>query len=160
MSVELHEISENFIAELWKVHNNHKEVFDHLPEYSLRGDGHLCDAGQYLQFVGQEEVREPQKIIFINIYPVDHQLDYEFGESGIVELFKDINFKALLAKTPFKPEPEENLSKFVFPTTNIMIVELRYLGSYDYYSGGYDWEMQPDIVGFLGPYTFSPQFFE
>jgi hypothetical protein len=37
MSVELHEISENYIAELWKSHKNHNEVFDHLPEYTLRG---------------------------------------------------------------------------------------------------------------------------
>ena len=146
MSVELHEISENFIADLWKVHKNHNEVFDHLPEYSLRDDGKLCRAEEYLQFVGLEEVREPQKIIFINIYPVDHQLDYEIGEYGMVEMFEEINFKALLAKTPFKPEPEENLSRFVFPTTNIMIVELCYTSSYDYWSGGSEYEMQPDIV--------------
>jgi hypothetical protein len=160
MSVELHEISENFIAELWKVHKNHNEVFDHLPEYCLRADGHLSRADEYLQFIGIEEVREPQKIIFVNIYPVDHQLDYEFGESGIAELFNEINFKALLDKTPFKPEPEENLSKFVFPTTNIMIVELCYSSSFDYYNGADDWEMEPGIVGFLNPNTFSPQYFE
>jgi hypothetical protein len=126
----------------------------------LNGDGKLCRAGDYLQFVGLEEVQEPRKIIFVNIYPIDHQLDYEFGESGIVELFNEINFKSLLDKTSFKPEPEENLSKFIFPTTNIMIVELRYTSSYDYYSGGDDWEMDIDIVGFLSPNTFSPQFFE
>ena len=160
MSVELHEISENFIADLWKVHMNHNEVFDHLPEYAIRADGHLSCAGDYLQFTGLEKVEESQKIIFVNIYPVDHQLDYEFGQAGIEQLFNDINFKALLDKTPFKPEPEENLSKFIFPTTNIMIVELTYMSSYDYYSGGTEYEMEPDIVGFLSPYTFSPQFFE
>lgn len=162
MSVELHEISENFIAELWKVHKNHEEVFDHLPEYCLRDDGKLTKAKYFLQFVGQsqDKVEEPQKFLFINIYPVDHQLDYEFGESGVEDLFQDINFRALLAKTPFKFEPEENISKFVFPTTNIMIVELCYITSYDYYSGANEYEMEVDIVGFLGPYNFSPQFFE
>lgn len=41
MTIELLEISENFIAELWKTHKNHNEVFDLLPEYTLRDDGQL-----------------------------------------------------------------------------------------------------------------------
>ena len=159
MRVELCEISENFVAELWKSHKNHNEVFDLLPEYSLREDGQLCRADEYLQFVGLETVNEPDKMLFINICAIDHQLDHEFGGAGIVEMFEGINFKSFLNKTGFKPDNEENLSKFQFPTTNYMIVELSYLTSYDYYGGDTDCEIEFDIVGFLSE-NFSPQFFE
>ena len=159
IAVELQEISENFIAELWKSHKNHNEVFDLLPEYTLTADGQLCRAEEYLQFVGQETVSEPRMILFINIITIDHQLDYEFNEAGIVEMFKGIPFQSILKETGFKPDTEASLKYHGFLSTNYLICKLSYIASYDYYSGITECEVEFDIDGYLNE-NFFPVYLE
>ena len=76
----------------------------------------------------------------------DALLQEEIDNDGI-DLFKNFNFKHLFRF--FKPEPEENFRNFRIPITNYLVVELTYIVSYDHYSGGYDCEMEIDVVGFL-----------
>lgn len=147
LSVELFELSSNYINEIRKKHKRDDEVFELLPEFTLRGDNHIIIAEYYLQFIGLEEVENPTKYLMFNLHTLDHQLDYEISQTGMEDLLKEIDFKNILSK--FVPQSDDDMSKFAFPETNYLIVELTYNTYYDNYSGATEGEMEIDITGYL-----------
>lgn len=153
LGVELYEISEKLIYNLRNSEpRKPNNVFEHLPEYTINTNekaGNRPVLAEYFhQFLGFnfDENKECQKYLYFNLKTADALLQEEINNDGI-ELFKNFNFKHLFRF--FKPEPEENFRNFRIPTINYLVVELTYTTSYDHYSGGYDCEMEIDIVGFL-----------
>jgi hypothetical protein len=157
LGVELYEVSANFICKLRETHKHPEEAFDYLPEFTLGEKNNLVRAEEYHQFIGFEMVETPEVFLYFDLRTLDRLLQNEIDNSGLEDLFKDQKFLRYLM--PFKPEKQENISNFVFPHVNYLIVELTYETTYDSYSGGYDCEMNAEIVGYLSG-NFSPQFFE
>jgi len=154
LGVELFDISEKLIYELRNSEPRKPEnVFEHLPEYTVNTnkDQHFqpIRAEEFHQFLGfhLDENKDEAKYLYFNLKTVDALLQEEINNSGIDDLFKDFNFKHLFRF--FKPEPEENFRNFRIPTTNYLVVELTYITSYDHYSGGYETDMEIDVVGHL-----------
>ncbi len=163
LGVELHEISNNFIYELRNSRPRHDDVFKILPTYTLnscnKGKNHLILAEAHHQFIGNFKHNDDanEKYIYINIKTADALLEEEIANSGIEDLLKGFDFKHLCRF--FKPEPEENFKNFRIPTINYLVVELTYITSYDHYSGGYETDMEIDVVGYLNS-MLQLQYFE
>lgn len=157
LGVEYFEISDNFIYNLRENHKRVDKVFDFLPKYTLGGNNQIVLAEYYHQFVGFEKKEKPEFYPYFNLKTMDNLLQEEIDNAGCEDLFKEENFLKHLMK--FLPEKQENISNFVFPRTNYLIVELTYITSQDHHSGGYECDMEIEIVGYLSG-NFSPQFFE
>lgn len=153
LGVEFFEISNNFIYKLRESHPRPDNIFKFLPTYTINtnkdANNKIVVAEEFHQFIGMMKHNEDanEKYVYFNLNTVDATLNEEISNSGMEYLFKNFNFKHLLRF--FKPEDENNISNFVFPNVNYLVVELTYTTSYDHYSGGYDCEMEIDIVGFL-----------
>lgn len=152
LGIELYEITERFIFELREKQHVAQDVFCYLPKYTINKNETAkrqpIEARYYHQFVGSLEPNgDGEKYLYFNLHTQDTVLAEEISNSGIEDLFNDLDFEKLLSA--FKPEPQENLTKFVFPTTHYLVVEITYITSYDHFGGGYDCDMEIDIVGYL-----------
>lgn len=153
LAVEVYEISEKFIYELRKKQHPRQDVFEHLPEFTINNNKTAnkqpIPARYYLQFSGHLKPNDDDdtKYLFFNLATQDSILDEEISNSGIDDLFADFDFEKLLSR--FIPNPETHISGFVIPKTNYLVVELIYTTTQDHYSGGYECEMEIDIVGYL-----------
>jgi len=151
LAVELYEISEEFIYKLREKQHERQDVFEHLPEFTINKNetakNQPIRAEYYHQFVGALKPEKNEKYLYFNLATQDRLLHEEISQGGAEDLFDEIDFEKILSK--FTPEPEENISKFVFPTTHYLVVEFIYTTSYDHYGGGYDCDMDVDIVGYL-----------
>jgi hypothetical protein len=152
LAVELYEITERFIYELREKQHESQDVFNYLPEYTINNNDTAkkqpIEARYYHQFVGSLEPHdEGEKYLYFNLSTQDRLLEHEIEESGVDNFFADLDFEKLLSK--FTPEPQENITAFVFPKTHYLVVEITYITGYDHYSGGYDYDMKVDIVGYL-----------
>jgi len=154
MGITLYEISEDFIYNLRQKHKNPENIFNFLPEYTINtnkeANNQPIKAEYFHQYLGH--VLDPshgngEKYLYFNVETLDRNLLEEFSNAGVDELFDEFNFKKILSY--FKSNTEDDLSKFVFPTTNYLIVEIIYGTSYDYYSGGFDCDVYYDIIGYL-----------
>ncbi len=164
LGVELYEISEKLIYELRNSEPRKPEnVFKHLPEYTINTNTKAKNqpilAENFHQFLGfnLDESKDKQKYLYFSLKTADALLQEEIDNSGIEDLFKDFDFKHLFRF--FKPEPEENYRNFRIPYTNYLVVELTYITSYDHYSGGYECDMEIDVVGYLNS-MLQLQYFE
>jgi len=147
LAVELFELSSNYINQIRERHRSNDEVFELLPDFTLRGDNHIITAEYYLQFVGLDKVEAPEKYLMFGLHTLDHQLDYEISQTGAEDLFKDLDFKKILSY--FTPQTDDDMSRFAFPETRYLIVELTYTSYYDNYSGATEGDMEVDITGYL-----------
>lgn len=152
LAIELYEISEKFIYELREKQHESQNVFKYLPEYTInknaRANNRPIPATHYHQFSGTLIPDDDDtKHLFFNLNTQDSVLSEEISNSGIDDLFSGFNFEKLLSK--FTPQTDDDLKKFVFPKTHYLVVELTYITSQDNYSGGYDFDMDIDVVGYL-----------
>ena len=149
LGVELFEISSGFINKIRKSNPNPDFVFHKLPKYTINtnegANNRPVSAYWYHQFIGLLE-DENNKYLYFNLMTLDNQLQYEIGNIEIEELFSEIDFKKVLSN--FESQKEE-LSTYILPKINYLVVELTYLTSYDYHNGDYDSDMEVDIIGYL-----------
>jgi hypothetical protein len=163
MGVEVFEVSDKYMFALRKAQEpNPDRIFDVLPEYTINENegakvkNSLIVARYYHQFVGMFE-GEGRKYLYFNLHTLDSHLDYEISGCGIEDLFKDLDFKKILSI--FAPHNVDDLSHFVLPRENYLIVELTYTSSYDNYSGATEYEMEADITGYLND-KLEPVYFQ
>lgn len=152
LAVELYEVSEKFIYDIRENQHVNQNIFDNLPEFTINSNKEANNqpivAEFFHQFAGTlKPDGEGQKYLFFNLTTLDSILHEEIANSGADELFTDFDFIEILSR--FKPEPKDHITNFVFPNTNYLVVELVYTTSIDRYSGGYDCDMDIDIVGYL-----------
>ena len=150
LAVEVYEISEKYISSLRLAHRNANEVFDILPEFTINtnegANNEPILAKYFHQFMGYDE-NDEKKYLYFNLSTVDNQLDFELNETTAEDLFKEFNFKKMLSN--FTPLLDDSLEKYVVAPTNYLVVELTYMLTQDYYSGGWEGDMDVDIIGYL-----------
>jgi len=160
LGVELYEISDKFIYNLRTAQKHRQNVFDYLPKYVLNTNAgqhnQPVTAEYHHQFVGlfSNDTTNDYHLYF-SLETLDYTLEEEISNVGIEDLFKKFDFLKLLAK--FVPQSEDDLSKFVFPRMNYLIVEITYDVTYDH-DGGYDCDMDIDISGYLND-KLEPTYF-
>lgn len=151
LNVELYEISENYIRELRDNYQNPKMVFSILPSYTINknkgANNDLIEADYYLQFIGLFKETTDKKYIFVNLFTSDSLLNYEISQSGLTDLFKGIDFEKLLSV--FTPRTDNDIKRHTIPSSDYLVVELTYINSQDYYSGGWECDLEVDIIGYL-----------
>ena len=154
LGVNFYEISEKYLYDLRQKHKNPEKIFDFLPKYTTNTNKEAHNqpvrAEYYHQFAGHflnPNHEKNEKYLYFDLQTLDRQLDEEIANSGADDLFDDFDFKKILSN--FVPHTEDDLSKFVFPRAEYLIVEITYDVSYDYYSGGYDCDREVDITGYL-----------
>lgn len=161
LAVELYEITEKFIYELRQKQHERQNVFDNLPEYTINKNENAGNApirAEYFhQFMGVIKPTDDKKYLYFNLATDDGLLHDEISNSGMEDLFQGMDFEKYLSK--FKPANGDDLRNFRYPNSNYLVVELIYTTSCDYYSGGYDCEMDIDIIGYLD-HNFQRQPFE
>lgn len=147
LNVKLFEVSNNFIYNLSKDKYRRDKVWELLPKYTINtNDGaknRPIITEYFLQFVGTHESAENEKYLLFDLETTDGILNEEIAQVG-EDLFEDFDFKKLLSV--FKPQPETDITKFNFPLSNYIVVELEYLNSgYEYY----ETELIVNIKGYL-----------
>jgi len=150
LGVELYEISDKYISELRLAHKNADEVFDILPEYTINTNKEANNqpivARYFHQFMGYCNDNS-KKYLYFNLHTIDNQLHFEINEGGVENLFEDFDFNEILSN--FTPLTDNDLEKVVLAPTNYLVVDLTYMTSQDYYGGGWETEMELDIIGYL-----------
>lgn len=152
LGVEVFNISEQAIHNLRIKSYNKERVFDDLPEYTIntseKGNNGPIKAEYFHQFMGYTLPKKNLSFIYFNMLSCDSILDQEMNNIG-VEMFVDFDFSVILK--PFIPthvvdeaDHGQHLTK-----TNYIIVELRYITSQDHLSGGWECEVEYDVVGYL-----------
>jgi hypothetical protein len=166
LGVKLYEISEKFMYHIRRLkHKNPEKVFKFLPRYTINTNKEAHNqpiiAEYYHQFVGHfnnPNHEDNEKYLYFDLETLDRNLEVEIDDNG-VEIFQDFNFKKIFSQAEFIPHTEDDLFKFVFPVTRYLIIEITYETLYDYYSGGYDCDVEMDIVGYLDE-NFQSVYFE
>lgn len=151
LNVELYRISGRFIHELRKGQNNPEKVFKHLPVFTLntneKANLQPIIAEYFHQFVGIMDDERNEKYTYFNLTTKDANLNEEISNSGIEDLFEDFDFEKVLSV--FEPHSGNDIKNFIFPHSNYLVIELTYISSYDYHNGGYDYDFEIDIIGYL-----------
>lgn len=151
MGVELYEISNNYIFKLREKQKNHNYVFNYLPKYTINtnetANNRPILAENFHQWVGSFLQEKSEKYLYFNLKTLDNNLQQEIDNSGIEDLFKIFDFKKILSF--FTPHTEDDLSKFLVPTTYYLVIEITYDSSYDGFNGEYECDVIVDIIGYL-----------
>jgi hypothetical protein len=152
LGIELFEISNNFMYKLRNSHPDPDDVFDFIPKYTINTNQEQHHqpmlAEYYMQFIGIVESESYNtKFLCFNVVPIDATLKEEIDNAGVEDLFKSFDFKKILSN--FTPQCEDDISNFVFPHMSYLVIEMTYDVTYDHYGGGYDCEMELDIIGYL-----------
>lgn len=149
LGVELYEISSDFIHKIREGQPRPENVFSYLPMYTINtNDGannRPMIAEFFHQFVGFGE--ENKKYLYFNLNTIDKEFNEEISNAGIETLFQDFDFAKILSN--FKPQPEDDITNFHLPWCHYLVVELIYTTSYDHYNGGWEGDMDIDIIGYL-----------
>lgn len=144
-----YEISSNYIYKLREKNPKPENIFSNLPRYTINknenANNKIIEAEYYLQFVGCSE-DEKEKYLMFDFETIDSLLSNEISNCGYDNFFEDVDFSKILSK--FKPYTEDDLMHFVLPNTNYIVIELEYFSSYSY-DGGWDTDMNIDIIGYL-----------
>lgn len=144
-----YEISAKYIFELREKNPKPENVFSNLPRYTINknenANNKIIEAEYYLQFVGCSE-DEKEKYLMFDFETIDSLLSNEISNCGYDNFFEDVDFSKILSK--FKPYTEDDLMHFVLLKTNYIVIELEYFSSYCY-DGGWDTDMNIDIIGYL-----------
>lgn len=156
LGVEVFRVSEELIYQLRKNEYRKDKVFDFLPTYTLNknkgAEGQMIEARDYLQFAGTMgfDNRKPDEFVFFDLSPCDTYLMEEISECSEEEFFDGFDWNKLLK--PFMPEVVIRDAKnfnYYRTLSNFIIVEITYTTSQDYYSGGYDTDVEWDITHYL-----------
>jgi hypothetical protein len=146
-----YEISSNYIYMLREKSHRPENVFSNLPKYTINTnkDAHnqIIDTEYFLQFVGTFKEEETSKYLMFDFVTSDSLLAEEISNCGYDEFLKDFDFKEILSK--FKYYNEEDFTHFTLPNTNYIVIELEYFSSEDYVNGGWDTDMNINLVGYL-----------
>jgi hypothetical protein len=149
LAVSVFEVSGKFIFDLMKNQRNPERVWDILPRFTINtnknANNSITEARYHLQFVPSENNKE--KYLLFDLNTSDELLNEEISNSGEEYLFKGFDFKKMLSF--FTPGTEEDITKHSLRTSNYIIVELTYNTYEDYYSGGYETDMDIDMTGYL-----------
>lgn len=148
-----YELSNNYIYELRQKGVNQFKVFDILPKYTINtnegANNQLIDASYFLQFVGHFiDGNVKNTYSFIDIVPFDSMLSNEISNTGLMELFENVDFKKVL--TNIKPQTDDDFKAHQMPITNFFIGEIQYYWSKNFESG-YDEldDIEFEVIGYL-----------
>jgi len=155
LGIELFEISEDFMYGLRERHKSPEHVFKLLPKYTINTNegqhNQIMVAEYFHQWVGlfkdNRTPEEKKKYLYFNIETLDATLREEISNAGEEDLLKNLDFKKILSN--FTPQSDNDLSNFVFPYCNFLIVDLIYDTTYDNYNGGWDCDMEFEVIGYL-----------
>lgn len=148
LSVELLNVSEKTLFKLRSHKHNPEHAFDILPEYTLGNNKNLIEARYYHQFTGlHEEDCNDKEYLFMRFTTLDSSLSREIIDSGIEEVLSGFDLEKYLSV--FTPEKANKSLLFDQLKSNYLVLELIHTTSYDNYSGGYEYELDIDIVGYL-----------
>ena len=155
LGVEIIKVSSKFIFKLRKERVNPESVFDELPEYVLNEKHNIItDTRHYLHYVGTNERETETFYYMMNFHTLDRHLDYELNESGIDTFVTALNITRILDKLVVVPETV--ICNHGFPTVNYLMVSINVESTYDHYSGGYDYEVDYKLDGYLDK-DFKPK---
>lgn len=152
LGVEVFNVSEQHIHNLRIKGYNKNRIFDDLPEYTINTNEKACGqpvkAEYYHQHMGFTLPKKDLSFVYFNMASCDSILDDEMSNAGD-EMFDDFDFNEILK--PFIPTyvVDEKEGNYFKTKTNYIIVELRYITSQDHLSGGWECEVEYDIVGYL-----------
>lgn len=118
-----------------------------LPRYVIRldkdaGGGNIDNTYSYLQFVDDGD----EEFWMFDIQGADSILEEEINQGGLEELLEGYDLRKIFEKVP---HTDYESYKRSIPFTTTLFVELDYQSSYDYYSGGTEYDMYPYLRGYL-----------
>jgi hypothetical protein len=157
IAIEVFEVSDSFIYYMRQNELRKENIWDRFPEYTINmnegANGEPIPARYYLQFAGSFEPKEGEeenKYLLFNINPCDIFIDEEFREGGTEYMFEGHDFREILK--PFLPTiPIKDIKSFNYfrAPAQYIIMEITYITNHDYYSGGYDTDVEYEVIGYL-----------
>jgi hypothetical protein len=151
MAIDAYRITDKDIHELYELYHRRENVFNHIFEFSINenkgGNNQPIITEYYHQFVGQViDEDNPKEFICFDVTTNDNLLHEEICQCGVEDLFQGIDFKRMLETSYIEPY-ETYFKKLGRP--QYFLVQIDYMGSYDYHHGGYEYDMEIDVIGYL-----------
>jgi len=147
LAVEGYFINENEIYDIYQDYK--RNTFNQLFPYTINNNEskkNLIDTSCYLQFVGRFGKDNPKEYLLLNFKTNDNVLLEEISNMGYESLFEHIDFNKIISN--FKFDKYKDMWK-ILKSPYYLIVQMEYIGGYDHYYGGYDYDLEIDIVGYL-----------
>lgn len=145
--LNVYKITNENIGDMRKKNPTDRFLESLLPTYCIRTDTHKIDyTASYLQFVGFFENEKKEEYWMFDIQGADSILYEEINQCGIGELLSDYDLSKIFEKISYNTYEDMGHS---IPKTCHIFVELDYVSSFDYYSGGYEYDMDVYIRGYL-----------
>jgi hypothetical protein len=146
---DLYKISANELYEIRRNYIKEDTVFNFLPKYTIRDNGKIDYAENWLQFSGQfiDENNDPLFYLF-DYQILDNVLNEEFLNMGIDDFFDDdTNFNEIFKH--MKVHSYNDWKNHALTTTNYILIDWEYEGEYDYWTGESDYELILNEVKYL-----------
>ena len=153
MMVTLYELSGKEVKEkLLSPDFNEEEFENFFPKYVV--DGEDITETEYFFDIGFQDTDEDNDTLYL-MFDVEYAhplLEYEFQHTGFQDFFQynQNSLPQLLRSLP-KHTSDAHMKRGwqSFPNPIIIIVYMKYYTSYDYYSGGYEGDMDVWIEGYM-----------
>ena len=135
----LYKLSNKDLYKIRKEFPLEKHVFKKLPRYTIRDNGKIDYAENWLQFTGQVENDTEQEFYLFNYSTTDEMMSEEFSNCGFSDFFEDFNFTELFKSLDHSTYKDWQDHKFAIQ--NYLLIDWEYKVYYDYYSGDSDAEL-------------------
>lgn len=123
---------------LGKINLTPTKILESLPEYCIF-DGYICYTVDVF-----DDLLPSEYITFIDFRTIDNVIDMEIGNVGFEGFYKELLLGKYLDDLEYT-----NIGSIHPPIVNHLIIKFDYIESYDHYSGGYEYDVEYEVIGKL-----------
>lgn len=141
LGLNIYQISSKYIEEVRKLNPQREKFRDNIPTYCIT-DTKITLSEYHFQFTSENK----ENWILFNIEYRHPILEHEISATDEGDFINEINLFDFIKNIPFLSEEQYRKS---LPIPGYIIIEVTYTNSYDYHSGGYDCEVEFNIIKLL-----------
>lgn len=130
-------LRETTVGKLMKDIKEYSEYSDYNP-FILDDNGHIQYADEWIT----DEMADDKQVIEVHKLYADVFLEEEIANAGIVDLFEKYDWRPIVDKLEKEKWPK-------IPDTQRVIVDCIWHCSYDHYSGGYEYDGEVEVIGYM-----------
>lgn len=141
LGLNVYELSSDYIEEVRRLNPQREKFRDNIPTYCVtHNEIVICE--QYFQFTSKSE----DNWILFDLEYIHPILRHEISETSKEQFFDEIGLFEFMKNVPCLSETQYKKS---LPIPTYIVIEVTYTNSYDYYSGGYDCEVEFNNIKLL-----------
>lgn len=123
---------------LGKINLTPTKMLESLPEYCIF-DGYICYTTDVF-----DDLLPSEYTTFIDVRTIDDLIYMEIGNIGFEDFYKELLLNKYLDDLEYT-----KIGSIQPPIVNHLIIKFDYIDSYDHYNGGYEYDVEYEVIGKL-----------